>query len=114
MPRKSLTFICLLLLTVTTQLILADVKQPGAASQRAQAPVVMLSLDGFRHDYLARGHSPNLERFAASGSVPKDLFLRFPPAPFLITTPSSPACTRGATELSAIPFTTGRVQPPTA
>ena len=114
MPSKILTAICLLLLTVTTQLNFAADKATWGAGQRTQVPVVMLSLDGFRHDYLARGHSPTRNDSQPAASRAEGLIPAFPPAPFLITTPSSPACTRVATGLSAIRFTTARGLPRTA
>ncbi len=82
MPSKILTALCLLLLTVTTQLNFAADKATWDASQRTQVPVVMLSLDGFRHDYLARGHSPTLQRFAASGLRAEGLIPAFPTSTF--------------------------------
>lgn len=82
MPSKILTALCLLLLTVTTQLNFAADQATWGAGQRTQVPVVMLSLDGFRHDYLARGHSPTLQRFAASGLRAEGLIPAFPSSTF--------------------------------
>ncbi len=82
MPSKIPTFIGILILLVTTQLNFAAHKATWGAGQRTQVPVVMLSLDGFRHDYLARGHSPNLERFAANGLRAEGLIPAFPTSTF--------------------------------
>ncbi len=44
--------------------------------------VVMLSLDGFRHDYLAKYDAPNLEKIVASGITSKGLIPGFPSSTF--------------------------------
>ncbi len=42
---------------------------PGSAMPReAQAPVILISIDGFRNDYLQRGLTPNLVRLASEGA----------------------------------------------
>ena len=46
------------------------------------APVVMLSLDGFRADYLQRGYSPNLARVANAGLRSDGLVPVFPSSTF--------------------------------
>ena len=44
--------------------------------------VVMLSLDGFRHDYLDKYDAPNLERLVATGINSKGLVPGFPSSTF--------------------------------
>ena len=56
---------------------LADKYTPGST-----APVVMLSLDGFRHDYLQRGYSPNLQKLASTGLAASGLIPAFPTSTF--------------------------------
>ncbi len=63
---------------------------PGAAIERGRdAPagtgrpyVVVVSLDAFRHDFLARYHPPALERLAAQGVVARALIPPFPSKTF--------------------------------
>ena len=101
--KQNLTALCPAT-TVTTQLNFAADKAVAGQHSGASGNAFF---DGFRHDYLARA----IVRINDSQRPPsKDLFLRFT-STFLITTPSSPACTRGATGLSAIRFTTGRLPP---
>ena len=44
--------------------------------------VVMLSLDGFRHDYLAKYDAPNLAKVAATGVTSRGLIPGFPTSTF--------------------------------
>ena len=49
----------------------AAVRAPADAPRlplHAQAPVILVSIDGFRNDYLQRGLTPNLSRMAAGGA----------------------------------------------
>lgn len=47
----------------------APIAPAPAAVQEAKAPVtILISIDGFRPDYLSRGVTPNLSRLAASGA----------------------------------------------
>ena len=46
------------------------------------APVVMLSLDGFRNDYIMRGYSPNLAKLANTGLTSEGLIPVFPSSTF--------------------------------
>ena len=82
MPLHALALICLLLLSVTTQPNFATDLTTGTTDQTPHAPVVMLSLDGFRHDYLGRGHSANLQQFAANGLRAEGLIPAFPTSTF--------------------------------
>ena len=50
--------------------------------QSDNTPVIMLSLDGFRHDYIKRGYSPNLAGVAATGLAATGLISAFPSSTF--------------------------------
>jgi predicted AlkP superfamily pyrophosphatase or phosphodiesterase len=69
---KRLLLIILFVLTFS-QLSLAQEKDPI---------VVLISLDGFRHDYVARFQPPNLSRFIAEGSAAEGLIPSFPSKTF--------------------------------
>ncbi|MEO6527636.1 MAG: ectonucleotide pyrophosphatase/phosphodiesterase [Gemmatimonadaceae bacterium] len=57
--------------------------QPSSALATAARPyVVLLSIDGFRHDYLERFHPPALERLAAAGIRARALLPPFPSKTF--------------------------------
>lgn len=60
MPRQ---FIWLVLLGVGC----APAPAPVAVAPRAAAPVILISLDGFRADYLDRGRTPTLDSLARAG-----------------------------------------------
>ena len=79
-PLQSLALSALLL--ISAQLSFGSDKQVESLAQVSTPPVVMLSLDGFRHDYLQRGHSPNLRKFAQSGLAAKGLIPAFPTSTF--------------------------------
>ena len=79
-PIKSLALSALLLISV--QLSFGSDTWVKSLPQVSTTPVVMLSLDGFRHDYLQRGHSPNLERFARLGLASDGLIPAFPTSTF--------------------------------
>lgn len=53
-----------------------------AAGAKPRVPVVMLSLDGFRNDYINRGYSPNLAQLANSGLTSRGLTPVFPSSTF--------------------------------
>lgn len=57
----------------------ASVRAPGPVPQ---APVVLVSLDGFRPDYLGRGLTPVLDRLAAEGAHAEALRPSFPTLTF--------------------------------
>ena len=77
---ESLAFSALLLLSA--QLSFGSDTPVESLTQVSTTPVVMLSLDGFRHDYLQRGHSPNLENFARVGLASEGLVPAFPSSTF--------------------------------
>ena len=79
-PLQSLALSVLLLISV--QLSFGSDTRVESLPQVSTTPVVMLSLDGFRHDYLQRGHSPNLERFARLGLASDGLIPAFPTSTF--------------------------------
>src|SRR6185312_10956432 len=47
-------------------------------SQPAYSPVILISIDGFRHDYLARGLTPHIEALAADGVHAPSMRASFP------------------------------------
>ena len=57
----------------------ASIKTTAAGTP---APVVMLSLDGFRNDYITRGYSPNLAKLANTGLTSEGLIPVFPSSTF--------------------------------
>lgn len=72
MIRRAIAFAALAALagcaSTTTPPPAALASQPAAARAEQRAPVtILVSIDGFRPDYLDRGVSPNLARLAASG-----------------------------------------------
>lgn len=58
--RSLLLFLPLLLLT-------ACAPQPTRVAQHGYSPLILISIDGYRHDYIKRGLSPNLAELAADG-----------------------------------------------
>jgi predicted AlkP superfamily pyrophosphatase or phosphodiesterase len=50
----------------------------AAATSTERPMVILIGIDGFRSDYLARGHSPTLSRMASEGSISKGLIPSFP------------------------------------
>ena len=69
-------------LFIFAQLNFASDTWAESLAQGSTTPVVMLSVDGFRHDYLRRGHSPNLQKFADSGLAANGLIPAFPTSTF--------------------------------
>ena len=70
--RQSITRLTLsalgALLLIASQLSLGADTLTDKFTPEPAAPVVMLSLDGFRYDYLQRGYSPNLQKLASTGA----------------------------------------------
>ena len=53
------------------------------ASQKDDPPyVIMISIDGFRHDYVEKFDAPHLKRFIANGSQAEYLLPSFPSKTF--------------------------------
>ncbi len=55
---------------------------PSAAQTPDRPPLILVSLDGFRWDYLSRGLSPNLAALAASGVRAERMIPSFPSVTF--------------------------------
>jgi predicted AlkP superfamily pyrophosphatase or phosphodiesterase len=70
----------------------------GAAAQQKikdlKPTVILISLDGFRYDYLDKYAPPTLTRIAREGVRAKWMTPSFRRKLFQITTPSQPACIR--------------------
>lgn len=81
---KRLVKSTLLLLALALQQVAAQTSvPPGNALNRAQKDLVILvSIDGFRNDYLARGLTPNLLALAQQGTVAKKFEPVFPTITF--------------------------------
>jgi predicted AlkP superfamily pyrophosphatase or phosphodiesterase len=54
----------------------------ASLAQEKKPIVLLISLDGFRHDYVARFQPPNLSQFIAEGSAAKGLIPSFPSKTF--------------------------------
>jgi predicted AlkP superfamily pyrophosphatase or phosphodiesterase len=54
----------------------------ASPAQEKEPIVLLISLDGFRHDYVARFQPPNLSQFIAEGSAAKGLIPSFPSKTF--------------------------------
>ena len=70
-------FVCLLALATQSNAAVGVITE-----QTHHSPVIMLSLDGFRHDYISRGYSPNLAEVAATGLTATGLVSAFPSSTF--------------------------------
>jgi len=70
---------------------------PVQASAGSNPLLVLISIDGYRADYLDRGHSPVLAALAADGVRAKGLRPVFPSITYPITTRSSPGSIRTST-----------------
>jgi predicted AlkP superfamily pyrophosphatase or phosphodiesterase len=81
---KRLVKSTLLLLALVLQQVAAQTTEPqGNALNRAHKDLVILvSIDGFRNDYLARGLTPNLLALAQQGTVAKKFEPVFPTITF--------------------------------
>ena len=81
---KRLVKSTLLLLALALQQVAAQTSvPPGNALNRAQKDLVILvSIDGFRNDYLARGLTPNLLALVQQGTVAKKFEPVFPTITF--------------------------------
>jgi predicted AlkP superfamily pyrophosphatase or phosphodiesterase len=72
-----------LLSTLLPALVLAQVGCAGAPAHRGRpTPVILVSIDGFRADYLDRGHTPNLSALAADGVRAEAMRPAFPSLTF--------------------------------
>ena len=63
-------------------LIVAVLARPCAAQKPVQPPLILISIDGFRWDYLGRGLSPNLSALAAGGVRAERMIPSFPSITF--------------------------------
>ena len=78
-PRAAAALLsCLLLAACAT----VGPSTPPAPSTMAAPPVVLVSIDGFRADYLDRGLTPNLSRLAATGVRAEGLTPSYPALTF--------------------------------
>ncbi|HVQ32789.1 MAG TPA: ectonucleotide pyrophosphatase/phosphodiesterase [Lysobacter sp.] len=78
-PRAAAALLsCLLLAACAT----VGPSSPPAPSAMAAPPVVLVSIDGFRADYLDRGLTPNLSRLAATGVRAEGLTPSYPALTF--------------------------------
>ncbi len=75
-PIKRLSVFMLLLLLAACTL-----QQPRVA-KHGYSPLVLISIDGYRHDYIKRGFSPNLAKLAADGVRAKAMRPAFPTLTF--------------------------------
>jgi alkaline phosphatase D len=66
----------------TLAALLALAALTGCASQRERPYVLLVSIDGFRHDYAALHGAPNLDRIAAEGVRAEALIPSFPSSTF--------------------------------
>lgn len=55
---------------------------PAPTAQRSTAPVILVSIDGMRPDYLGKGYTPNLDALARGGVVAKGMRPSFPTKTF--------------------------------
>jgi hypothetical protein len=63
--------------------VIESANGPNAASQRAKPYVVLVSLDGFRHDYVKKYSAPNIAAMAARGaSAPDGMIPAYPSVTF--------------------------------
>ena len=60
--------LCILSLLVLSALLQACAGLPDGSGELRLRPLVLVSIDGFRADYLERGVTPNLTQLAASGA----------------------------------------------
>ena len=70
MKRSFLVFVVLLFVWTAT------------FSQEKEPILILISLDGFRHDYVERFQPENLSRFIAEGTAAKGLIPSFPTKTF--------------------------------
>ena len=70
------------LCVVFAALITAMLASPCAAKSPAKPPLILISIDGFRADYLERGLSPNLAALAAGGVRAERMIPAFPSITF--------------------------------
>ncbi|WP_343613716.1 ectonucleotide pyrophosphatase/phosphodiesterase [Novosphingobium sp.] len=68
LPPLAAVAACLALPLAATSAMSRPVSAPAATPDKARAPVtILISIDGFRADYLDRGETPVLSRLAAGG-----------------------------------------------
>ena len=67
---------------VVAAFVAAALALPCAAENPAQPPLILISIDGFRWDYLGRGLSPNLSALAAGGVRAERMIPAFPSITF--------------------------------
>jgi predicted AlkP superfamily pyrophosphatase or phosphodiesterase len=86
MPRHSEIFASLLVSVLIFSICSSNVSALSEGKEYKESAqdqyVVMLSLDGFRHDYLAKYDAPNLAKVAATGVTSRGLIPGFPTSTF--------------------------------
>ncbi|WP_394778574.1 ectonucleotide pyrophosphatase/phosphodiesterase [Undibacterium sp.] len=80
-PSSRLRLFARALLVLPVAVLLASCAQPVLKSTD-YAPVILISLDGFRPDYLNRGATPNLNALAATGALAEGMLPSFPSITF--------------------------------
>jgi predicted AlkP superfamily pyrophosphatase or phosphodiesterase len=78
--QRALFVLLITLLTAACQAKQGD-SQPRL-SQNRPPPLLLISLDGFRHDYRDKAETPNLDRLAQQGAVAESLIPVFPSKTF--------------------------------
>jgi predicted AlkP superfamily pyrophosphatase or phosphodiesterase len=85
LPPLAAVAACLALPLAATSAVSRPVSAAAAVADKARAPVtILISIDGFRADYLDRGETPVLSRLAAGG-VHAAMRPPFPRSPFPTT-----------------------------
>jgi predicted AlkP superfamily pyrophosphatase or phosphodiesterase len=75
--------ILLLLLTSCSTEVIKTVNVPVNSSQAVESPyVILISIDGYRHDYTEKFHPPFLEQFKNSSLAAEALIPSFPSKTF--------------------------------
>ncbi len=81
--RTSLRiFVCLFILCLTACASQPPTSTPTSTSKSAYTPLILISFDGFRADYIERGMTPTLSALAADGVHAKAMRSAFPTLTF--------------------------------
>lgn len=73
---------CLVVFALIAGCAAPDALKPAGTARVAPAPLILISIDGFRADYLARGVSPTLSALAAEGVRAEGMQPSFPSLTF--------------------------------